>query len=308
MRIASELAVIAVLAVSGAAAAQPSETSAAATAEFDRGRTLMKEEKFEQACAAFERSQKLEAAPGTLYNLAGCYVHIGKLASAWAAFRELAQRDSNAGRRADAARQAAELEPRLPRLALSMREKPAGLVVMLDGVDVTAGVGASDLPVDLGAREVTASAPGYKPWRATARIAAERSRTSLAIELVEAPVVEEEQAPPRSSRRTYAAIVGVGGVALIGTGLVFGELSRRKWAAAKELCPDLGCSSDADFARASQLLDDARLRANVATGLAIGGGVAVGIAAVLWLTAPTTQPQVALFVGDAWGASVQGTF
>src|SRR5262249_57224143 len=61
------------------AAAQPSATSAPAIAEFDRGRALAKDGQWAEACAAFARSEKLEAAFGTLYNLAGCYVHVGKL-------------------------------------------------------------------------------------------------------------------------------------------------------------------------------------------------------------------------------------
>src|SRR5262249_37181205 len=143
------VATLVAITICSVAAAQPSPT-AAATAEFDRGRALFKAGNFAQACAAFERSQKLEAAFGTLYNLAGCYVRIGKLASAWAAFRDLAQRDSNAGRRSDAGLQAEQLERRLPRLAMRITHKPKGLVVKLDGVDVTELVGASTAPVDLG--------------------------------------------------------------------------------------------------------------------------------------------------------------
>src|SRR5262249_5377936 len=135
------------------ARAQTSTTSAAATVQFDKGRSLFKAGKYAEACAAFEQSQKLEAAFGTLYNLAGCYVKLGKLASAWVAYRELAQRDGNAGRRADSARRARELEPRLPRLLIRLPAAPQGLVVTMNGQDVTAAIGV-DNPVDTGSYQL----------------------------------------------------------------------------------------------------------------------------------------------------------
>jgi len=97
-----------VLAIGSPARAQPSVASA--TAQFDRGRVLMKEKKYGEACAAFELSHKLDPQSGTLYNLADCYTHTGKLASAWAAYRDLAQRDANLPRRKQSAKLAAALE------------------------------------------------------------------------------------------------------------------------------------------------------------------------------------------------------
>jgi Flp pilus assembly protein TadD len=76
----------------------------------------MKEKNYPEACAAFERSQKLDPQWGTLYNLATCYAQSDRLASAWVAYRELAQRDTNPARRKDAAQKAKDLEKRLPRL------------------------------------------------------------------------------------------------------------------------------------------------------------------------------------------------
>jgi hypothetical protein len=300
-----------VLATTGASA-QPTAKSASATAEFDRGRELAKDGNWAEACAAFERSEQLEAAYGTLYNLAGCYVHVGKLASAWAAFRELAQRDTNPTRRSDAARQAEELRPRLPRLTIAIGSKPAGLAVSLDGSDVTNLLG-SDTPVDLGTHTIEADAPGFEHVRTTFEVGEERATPTVSLRLVRAKTPPASPAPthtekpaPSSSRRIYGIVVGAGGVALVATGLVFGELAHRKYDTAKQLCPDHACGSDADLASAQSLLRDSRLRANVATGLSIGGAAAIGVGAILWLTAPSSRAHVALQAGGTWGAAIEG--
>ena len=128
MRVASSLAV---LACTASAFAQNPE--AAATAEFDRGRALMKQHKYKEACAAFEHSQKLDPQNGTLFNLADCNSHVGKIATAWLAYRDLGTSDTNPGRRGEAVRRAAELEKRLPKLLVLVGSAPPGLAVTING-------------------------------------------------------------------------------------------------------------------------------------------------------------------------------
>ena len=174
--------IAALLALSSAARAQPSEQAAAATAQFDLGRALMKQKNFAEACAAFERSQKLDPQWGTLYNLATCYAMSDRLASAWAAYRELAQRDTNPARRKESSKQAHELEKRLPRLLVTAADPPPGLVVTIDGVDVTALLGRES-PVDLGRHVIRATAPGYADFERAKTIVDEARHVKVAIEL-----------------------------------------------------------------------------------------------------------------------------
>ncbi|HMG23581.1 MAG TPA: tetratricopeptide repeat protein [Kofleriaceae bacterium] len=176
-------AAIAISALAAGAAAQPSGQAAAATAQFDRGRAMMKENNYAEACAAFERSQKLDPQWGTLYNLAVCYAASDRLASAWAAYRELAQRDTNPARRKESAKQAKQLESRLPRLTLTAPNAPPGLAITLDGVDVTALIG-TESPIDLGRHTIHASAPGYADFDRARTVVDEAKRVKLAIELV----------------------------------------------------------------------------------------------------------------------------
>jgi hypothetical protein len=178
------------------AAAQPSGQAAAATAQFDKGRALLKDKRYAEACAAFEQSQKLDPQWGTLFNLAACYAQSGKLASAWAAYRELAQRDTNAGRRKESARRAKALDKRLPRLAIKAADAPVGLVVTLDGADVTGLVG-TDSPIDLGPHKIHASAPNHKDFDAATTITDEARTAVVAIALE--PAAEPAHAPARSA-------------------------------------------------------------------------------------------------------------
>lgn len=185
------------------AAAQPAAQAASATVQFDRGRALMKEKKYADACAAFEHSQKLDPQWGTLYNLAGCYARLGKLASAWAAYRELAQRDTNAARRKDAGKRATELDRRLPHLLLTAPRAPAGLAVTLDGIDVTGLVGTEN-PVDLGSHAIHATAPDRADFDTTTAITSEGKTVAVAIEL--APAAPRAVKPPLRAEPTVAQV------------------------------------------------------------------------------------------------------
>ena len=67
------------------------DATTAAEETFNKGRELLKQGKYAAACTEFEQSQKLDPQFGTQYNLAGCYDQIGKLATAWNLYRELAK-------------------------------------------------------------------------------------------------------------------------------------------------------------------------------------------------------------------------
>lgn len=336
-RVSGILITCAICAGVGAAHGQTPTTSAAATVQFDKGRSLFKAGKFAEACAAFEQSQKLEAAFGTLYNLAGCYLKIGKLASAWVAYRELAQRDNKAARKADSARRARELEPRLPRLLITVSERsgkaaaaPSGLVVTMNGQDVTALLGV-DNPIDLGSYQIVARAPLFKDAETAVEVVAEGKTATATLELerapreiapppvlVPAPVAPvaktdddaarpaDEEPAPASNRRMYGAIAGGAGVALIATSLVFGSLASTKWSDVKKLCgDDATCEAD-QSAEGRRLSDAAHTDAALATGLAIGGAVAIGVGAYLWLTAPSRASRTALRLQPGAGTASAG--
>ncbi|MBK7860794.1 MAG: tetratricopeptide repeat protein [Archangiaceae bacterium] len=93
---------------------------------FAEGRRLLKAGKTEEACAAFEKSLALDAALGTLLNLADCNEKRSRLAEARTQFLEAADRAKTAGNaeREQVAR--ARASALADRLARAEREKSAG--------------------------------------------------------------------------------------------------------------------------------------------------------------------------------------
>src|SRR5262249_12998089 len=139
------------------------QSKALAEAAFKEARRLVRQGKVAEACPKFEASLKLDPAPGTQLNLADCYARLGRTASAWAIFVEVAEKDTKAARAAEARRRAKALEPKLSRLTVSA-ENADGLRVTRDGDDITALLGVA-VPVDPG-RHVVAAMRGGDKWAA----------------------------------------------------------------------------------------------------------------------------------------------
>src|SRR5690349_13986528 len=79
-----------VTSICGAARSASSEDQAAAQALFDDAKELVKSGKAAEACPKFEESQRLDPGLGTQLNLADCYERIGRTASAWTIYVEVA--------------------------------------------------------------------------------------------------------------------------------------------------------------------------------------------------------------------------
>lgn len=321
-----------VLAASAAPAAaqadDEAQKKAAAEAAFRRGKELV-DTNPPAACDAFKQSMQLDPQYGTQYNLALCYEKIGRLASAWGELTELAARDTNAARRADAGKRARALEPRLVRLLIVIQDKVPGLVVMRDESDVTAFMGVAT-PVDPGMSKLSAKAPGYKPWSIDVTIAGEGSTITVDVPPLEKapeppppppdggkdvfrqtpppPVVD---ADPGKGRRRLGLILGGVGVAGLGAGIVFGLGAQGAFADADEECGgDVGdCRGDTEAAQDD--VDSASSKALLANiGFGIGAAALVG-GAVLYLTAPEAaeKAMIAPTVGDdGAGVVVRGRF
>src|SRR5438105_5984989 len=119
-----------------ASAAHAQDAKARAEALFEEAQTLMKKGDLTSACPKFAASEKLDPAVGTLINLATCYERQGKVASAWASFREVAITASRANqedRAKFATKRAAELEKRLSHVVIKVTGNATGLEVKLDG-------------------------------------------------------------------------------------------------------------------------------------------------------------------------------
>lgn len=273
MRAASS--VIALVALSGVASADPEMT---ADKEFQRGRELMKAKRYAEACQAFERSQKLDPQFGTLYNLAQCDVEVGKLASAWAAYRELARADTNADRKVEAATRAKALAPQIPKLIVTSPTHPPGLSITVDGTDVTSLLGIEN-PLDAGSYTILATAPGFQTYTSTVELVPNQVATT-AIRLVPTDAAEDPNTPHavvmamhrRESRGKLVALSG-GIVATIGLG--FGAA-----AYVENQCDGCDAQKLASQSHRAVILGD------VSTAVTAAGLVSLAVGVYLWKTTP----------------------
>jgi hypothetical protein len=263
-----------------------SKDAAAAEVLFDEGRRLMKEEHYPEACAKFEASQRLDPGVGTLLNLGDCLEHAGRMATAWARFREAASLAvaSSQKEREQAARDRAQaLESRLVRLVVKASPEASmnsDLSITRDGVVLEREAWGAAVPVDPGKHVVRATAQGKASWSVEVDVKAEPPGGT---ETVTVPPLVAAEAPPSpgGAQRTIGIIVGGLGVVAVGVGTGFALSAKSSYDTARGHCTSNGCS-DASRAKANS----AGNTADVATGLFIGGAVALVAGVVLFLTAP----------------------
>ena len=313
--------------VAATAGAQTGAASnrAAAEALFNQGRSLAASGKYAEACPKFEASEQLDPGLGTLLNLADCYEKLGKIASAWAEYREaipLARAAGSKVREDLASERAKALEARLSLLTIRVlgSEGSAGLDIRRDGMPVLPAELGSPIPVNPGPHTVEAYVAGKQKWSSNVELseaqkvevdvpasATSSQPTALPaqpVKPVTAPPIEKS-AQPGSSQRTAALVVGAVGVVGVGIGSVFGLGASSKWSDAKSHCSayPYGCDAEGLDARAS-----ADSKATISTVAFIVGGVALTGAAVLWFTADSgKEKNMAIGVGPG-SAFVRGSF
>ena len=301
--------------IAARADAQSSGASTLAEQLFAQARELAKVNRWAEACPKFEASLKYDPVLGTRLNLAACYEHVGKLASAWSLYRQAVDLASQAGdaRRRDYARkQATMLEPRLPRLVITApADPPAGLLVTRDGTPIDRAALGVALYVDPGPHEIAAAAPGFVAVAQTVTVAEARTET-IALPALQRPLPPEprpaqptaapatphvtpprdeeaEPGAPSSTRRSAGLWVGAGGVAVLGVGLVFGVKASSSYSDAKRLCgADLRCDP-VNYDQGKRSIKDARSGATISTVLVAAGSVAIAAGAIVFLTAPSVR-------------------
>jgi hypothetical protein len=300
--------------------------SAEAEALFRDGRNLIKAGKLAAGCDRLAASERLESSIGTLLNLGDCREKLGKLASAWAAFRKaeaMAKRSGGDDRRqAEAARRAVALEPRLSNLVIDVGHVVDGLVVRRDGEVVDDATWNTALPVDPGSYTIVAEAPGHAPWRTSLVIGAGDRRRVVSVPLLEpvataAPPPGPEPAPRYRlvavpvARRTWtttraiSAVFAVSGAGALGTGIYFGVHARNLDDRANQRCPGAACS-DPEGLRLNDQAKTSAMRANV---LYVAGGATLATAAVLWFLGAPGEVAVVPAAGDhQLGVAMTGRF
>ena len=277
---------------------------------FEQGSKEMKAGNHAKACESFKQSLKLYADSGTKGSLARCYEKLGKLASSWLLWRELADTAGGADLRKDAAKQAARLDPKVGKYVIKAAETP-GLVVTING-EPSAVTGLA-VPIDAGKVIVVATAPDFVEWKA--ELAATDGATLTvdvpALVKIEKPIDQPPPPPPvtkKSKRKLIGMIVGGVGIAAIGGGAVFGLQARGKYDDANTTCGGSVDNCLVDRVAAAQAqVDDARSAANLSSIMFAAGGAMIVTGAVLYFTAPKTEQRVAI-TATANGFLVSGRF
>jgi hypothetical protein len=300
----------ALMALSSASVAQTDK--AAAEALFREGMRLSKGGNYAEACPKLEESQRLEASLGTQFYLADCFEKVGKTASAWANFVEVANKARVAGETAKeqtARKRADELEPKLAKLSVDVEDgKLPGMIVQRGAIAIGSGQWGLPLPIDPGTYELKASAPGHEDFTKSIEVksgatvtekipalkAVPASAAPAAPLQAAAPIASSPPPPPEppavsSTQRTVGLVVGAAGLVTLATSGVLGLMAKSANSSSKEAGYCL-----ADDTCTDQGLDErdrALKLADAATVVSIIGAVVTTTGVVLWLTAPSSHTE-----------------
>jgi serine/threonine-protein kinase len=315
-------ALVAVLALASPAWAEGPTDQTAGAALFQEAKQLAGAGDFAQACPKFAEAQRLFPTAGTLLNLGNCYEKLGKIASAWGAFKEAevtARNQKDADREQEASRRAEALAAQRAKLAVNVppAARVPGFELRRDGTLLGEGQWGSALPIDTGTHTFEAKAPGRKTWSTWVRVETNGSSATIEVPVLDpAPAEAEVAAPFWNGQRTAGVVVGGLGLVGVVVGAVTGGLALAKASSAKPHCQPLADATACDPTGLS-LRSDGRTLANVANvALAVGGAAVIG-AVVLVATAPSagTKPAAARWLqfgpmlgANGSGLSIQGAW
>jgi hypothetical protein len=301
----------------------PASASAgdAALAEslFQEGKKLMAKKAYAEACPKLAESQRLDPGGGTLFTLAVCHESEGKTASAWSEFTEaaaIAKRDGRADRERLASKHAKDLEPKLNMLAITVAPgaKVPGFELKRDGNAIGEAAWSTPSPIDPGEHQLSASAPGKRPWSTHVVVAATEKTTTVTVPVLEdEPVVAAPEKttdkhvpaaapPPKSDGLKIAGLAVAGiGVASIGVGVFFGLRAASQSGEANDRCPQTQCNDRG----AVDLQESAQSSALLSTILFGVGAAAVLGGGAMFIAGSMGGSKTALYVSPT-GAGVAG--
>jgi hypothetical protein len=288
--------VSAALGVGNPAPAAAESDKVSAQVLFDAGVKLMEQGSYAEAIVKLEESYRQEPGEGTQYKLAICYETTGRFASAWAAWKEVADALDRQGdkERASAARKFADnLVPKLVHLQIVVTPEAAstqGIMVVRDGVEVGRAAWHTRIPVDPGNHQIVASAPKKKLWETSVTIQAGGAPVEVRVPALEDAPVPEPPGTGLLPQRIAAIVAGAVGVLGFGLGSGFGGAAIAQWGAVKS---SGGCATDESGDIIADRCNDVAIRmgknaAELATASDINfviGGAGITAAAVLWFTA-----------------------
>jgi hypothetical protein len=341
---ATVLAAAALALVPSTVVGQVDDERAGARAAAQAGLDAFDAQKWAQALDYFTRAETMLHAPVHLYFIGYSRMKLGQLVGAREAFLKLknevipanspkAFRDAQA----DAAKELVTLEPRIPTLTIVVVPEAAeGLVLSVDGKDVSGAIAGIPKPIDPGPHALGARAKGLSsdPVRVTLTegkpetvtltlkpVAAGATPAPPVAAGSSAPATQDQPAPEpaptaavapggRNLRTPAYVAFGVGAVGIV-AGTVFVLRSSSKRDEAADLCPGGGCR-ESKRGEVESLSSDATSAGRLAVvSFAVGGAAAAAGVAMLLLSAPATPKEGAVRVAPILGpgsAGLAGTF
>jgi len=328
---------IILLAVASGSWAFANEDTDSARALFTEARRLASEGQYDRACPLFEKSLKLESGIGTQFNLADCWEHVGRNASAYDLFLAAAAASKEKGQtdRDRVATQRAEaLLPKMSRLQVKSDSTVKAIRVSRDGVALADRPWSQPTPVDPGNYTVASVSGDDELWKTqvavpphaltvivavppsadSTRVGKKTPNESASKLKTSSPShmqLKESELPPVGADRTKndssgvwpatGLLVGGAGVAV---GTIFALIFQSKNGQARDICPaSVGCSQS-DIQTHDSLVSDAktaRTGAYIALGL---GAASITAATVYYVSKPTNRekpPVSALKFGPMLG-------
>lgn len=210
----------------------------AAEALFADAKKLMDSGKFAEACPKLEESQRLDPGMGTQFHLAYCYEKVGKTASAWSLYLEVAGAAKAVGqveRERVSRASAATLEKKLSRLIIQVPAPADGIAIKRDNTDVSRVLWGTPVPIDPGEHIIVATAPNKKTWENKFTIGENAENKTVEVPAMEdgpksAPIGDNKKAQnagPTFRRRSKGMMAGgiimmsIGAPVFVVGGLVF---------------------------------------------------------------------------------------
>jgi len=313
----------------GGGAPPTEEQIEAARALYHDARELRRQGRLHEAVAKALQAYGVAATPVTGLEAGELLVESGRLVEAREVARSVGQmpvspRESDKGRdaRQAAAALAAQLDMRIPKIAVAAR--PAGVTLSLDGKPLAPTDPAAWLGVDPGPHVLVLRVDERPCTTINLSLAEGEERT---LELHDAasacrpepppriepprppPSVRPPPPPPPARRESGVdawqwgaiSLEAVGG-ATLGIGGYLALHAKSEYDGVANECPARGCNQDGYDVR-----NDARKQADVATALMVTGGVAVGGGLGLWLLGPSRTSHVKAVVGPGQ-LGIAGTF
>ncbi len=312
--------------------ARAEDADSPARALFKEGRALAAKGDYANACPKFEESLALEVGLGTQFNLADCWEHQGRTASAQQLFLGAAASAKAVGQldREQVLRdRATALNPRISKLVIEVSSTDPKLNVKRDDLPLEPDQYGRAVAVDPGSYVISAKSPGKQAWSQKVEIKAGQKVVTVAVPELEAEKPKALAAKPAPTKApasqpkplalppsaaqvdrdvNYTALgLGVLGVSGLAFGTYMGIRYKSDNDEAKLICPtNSGCTQQ-QISDHQDLVDKATFNRNFSfVGFGVGLAAVAGSVAMFVLDKPRKSTSARIQAAPALGGGFYG--